>query len=469
MTQKMAKVHAVAKEKVTSMLASGSDSSACSELATSLMKEVEDNVKSQQEIIDKFASPNNGEHCLTMGSEAVSAAEGALEDAKTAAEDAASDSASASSDPVDFGPVALASLTDEDGAVCGPFGADESYVAAKAAAAAAASKASEAAGAISGFEDSVATAKDAAAKAVAHCQCVTYTDYTAAFTAASAHSEANADAYAKGKHMECVLAGTAPADCDVGTTPAITAVTLDAGVTEHSCEGIDLDGPAWMQVVSAHSSTKDDATISVSCDDSHIMTGCDCHSWWDDCDGANPSGGHSCKAQAGGGKYVTAQGICAYYPDTGATDVTEVNGPQVTGDDTVSSANCGAGSQLTGCTCLSMWKACDGARLNGDTCEALSGRGHKEKWSQAKATCVKGDYTYTNIHGSRSGKKDDDQSLATCPEGFKLTGCSCHSWWRSCDGAVPDGNTCKAYESGKGHGVEAWARCVKVGTYGPEK
>merc|ERR1719453_732212 len=465
----MAKAHKAAKEKVSSMLESGSDSSACAELASTTISEVEDNVKAQQEILDHFASPNNGEHCLTLGSEEVAAAEAALETAKTEAEDAASAAASAEGGSVDFGTVSLASLTEEDGAICGPFESDPEYVAAKAAAADAAAKAATAAGAIGGFETSVASAKEAAAKQVEHCECVTYTDYTAAFATASAHSEANAEAYAKGKHMECVLAGTAPADCDVGTTPAVSPITLADGVSEASCAGVDLDGPDWVQVVSAHSATADDSEITVGCDASHIMVGCDCHSWWDDCDGAHMKGGGQCMARAGGGNYVTAQGICAYYKDKAQTDVTEVVGPQIGGDDKISSAACPEGSQLASCTCNSFWKACDGATISGDTCQAHAGTGDDRQWVEAHGTCVTGDYTYLTIQGARSGKGDDNTSDATCPEGYKLTGCSCHSYWRSCDGAMPAGQTCHAYESGGGHGVDAYARCVKSGTYGPEK
>merc|ERR1719453_2749420 len=424
----MAKAHKAAKEKVSSMLESGSDSSACAELASTTISEVEDNVKAQQEILDHFASPNNGEHCLTLGSEEVAAAEAALETAKTEAEDAASAAASAEGGSVDFGTVSLASLTEEDGAICGPFESDPEDVAAKAA---------TAAGAIGGFETSVASAKEAAAKQV--------------------------------EHWECVLAGTAPADCDVGTTPAVSPITLADGVSEASCAGVDLDGPDWVQVVSAHSATADDSEITVGCDASHIMVGCDCHSWWDDCDGAHMKGGGQCMARAGGGNYVTAQGICAYYKDKAQTDVTEVVGPQIGGDDKISSAACPEGSQLASCTCNSFWKACDGATISGDTCQAHAGTGDDRQWVEAHGTCVTGDYTYLTIQGARSGKGDDNTSDATCPEGYKLTGCSCHSYWRSCDGAMPAGQTCHAYESGGGHGVDAYARCVKSGTYGPEK
>merc|ERR1711871_230229 len=466
----MNKAHKAAKAKVSSMLESGSDSSACAELAKATIDEVVDNVKAQQELVDHFAAPNNGEHCLTEGKEAVDAAESALADAKTEAEEAAAASASAAGDSVDFGSVSLASLTEEDGAGCGPFETDPEYVAAKAAAADAAIKAAAAADAIGGYEEAVATAKEAAAKAVSHCQCVTYTDYNDVYAKATSLAAANAEAYAKGKHMECVLSGTAPADCDVGTTPAVTPITLDAGVTESSCDDVDLDGADWQLVVSDKGTTADDAKAYVSCTGGQIMTGCDCHSWWDDCDGANPKDWNTCSAQAGGGKYVTAQGICASYPEgTGADDWKEVNGPQVKGDDKKSEATCPDGWGLTSCTCLSMWKACDGAKSKGNTCTAYGGKGG-DKWSQAKATCVKGDYSYVSIESSKSGKKDDNYAEATCPEGYKLTGCSCHSWWRSCDGAVPQpGNTCRAYESGGGEGVTANARGLKVGHYGPTK
>jgi hypothetical protein len=465
----MTKAAKDAKATVSKLLESGSDSSACAELATTLITEVEDSVKAAQEILDKFASPNNGEHCLTEGKESVDAAESALSDATTKSTEAAAAASAAAGADVDFGAVSLGSLSEEDGAVCGPFGSDADYVAKKAAAAAGTSAAAEAAAAIAGFEDAVATAKEAAAAAVRHCQCVTYTDYTAAYATATAHADSEADAYAKGKHMECVLAGTSPADCDVGTTPAVTAITLADGVSAGSCEGVDLDGPEWQHIVSTDGNEADDALITVSCPDDLLLTGCECHSWWDTCDGAYAASGKQCVAHQGGGNKVTAQAICAYYKDKTAADVSVVAGPWVGGDDSSSQASCPDGSRLTGCSCESFWKACDGAMFSSEQCVAFAGDSNTAHTAKAVASCVTGDYTYVNVAGARSGSGDDNTSEATCPDGFKLTGCTCHSWWRSCDGSMPDGETCKAYESGGGSGVEAHARCVKSGTYGPEK
>merc|ERR1711998_152547 len=126
-----------------------------------------------------------------MGGE-VDAASSALEGAKKTSEDAATAAADAAAADVDFSPCSLSSLHDDGaGKTCGPWLSDPSYTSAKAAAAAAASAASDAAAAVPGFETALEATEAAAAKAVAECECKTYTDYTAAWTAATAHSDMN--------------------------------------------------------------------------------------------------------------------------------------------------------------------------------------------------------------------------------------------------------------------------------------
>merc|ERR1719453_3051701 len=239
MTQMVATAAKAAKETVSSMLEAGSSDSACAELAATTISEVEDAVKAQQEAIDKFAAPNDGTSCLEEGKAEVDSATEALDAAKKASEDAAADGAS-----VDFGPVSLSALTEDGSAVCGPWASDAAFTSAKAAAAAGASKASEAAAAIGGFEEALTAATDAAAKAVKECECKVYTDYTAAFETAESHKETNEASYTKGKHMQCVLAGTAPDACDAGTTPAVTPITLAAGATADKCPEADDFGPS---------------------------------------------------------------------------------------------------------------------------------------------------------------------------------------------------------------------------------
>merc|ERR1711998_79060 len=242
MTQMVATAAKAAKETVSSMLEAGSSDSACAELAATTISEVEDAVKAQQEAIDKFAAPNDGTSCLEEGKAEVDSATEALDAAKKASEDAAAESAAAAGASVDFGPVSLSALTEDGSAVCGPWASDAAFTSAKAAAAAGASKASEAAAAIGGFEEALTAATDAAAKAVKECECKVYTDYTAAFETAESHKETNEASYTKGKHMQCVLAGTAPDACDAGTTPAVTPITLAAGATADKCP--EAEAPA---------------------------------------------------------------------------------------------------------------------------------------------------------------------------------------------------------------------------------
>merc|ERR1712022_41503 len=94
-----------AKDTISSMLESGSSDSACADLAASMISEVEDNVKAQQEELDIFKAPHDGSGCLLEGKEAVDDASAALETAKKASEDAAAASSAAAGASVDFGPV----------------------------------------------------------------------------------------------------------------------------------------------------------------------------------------------------------------------------------------------------------------------------------------------------------------------------------------------------------------------------
>merc|ERR1711998_381260 len=82
---KPGEAHEEAKKTISAMLESGSSSSACAELATTLIDQVTESVKTQQESIEAFRSPNDGSECLTEGQDAVTAAKSALDEAKTKA------------------------------------------------------------------------------------------------------------------------------------------------------------------------------------------------------------------------------------------------------------------------------------------------------------------------------------------------------------------------------------------------
>ena len=80
-----------------------------------------------------------------------------------------------------------------------------------------------------------AEATKSAAEAKEACLCKVRDTYDAAWAAITESAEGHAKAYAKAKNMECVLAGTAAADCKVGDTPTTSPKTLSPDVPAESC------------------------------------------------------------------------------------------------------------------------------------------------------------------------------------------------------------------------------------------
>jgi hypothetical protein len=139
------------------------------------------------------------------------------------------------------GPKAFSTLTEGN---CDFFFSDSSYTGAKAAFGSAKTALDQAKGAEKAASDALSAAKTAQEKAIKECQCGVRAAYNKAWEAANAQNEENEKAYTKGKHMECVLAGTAADACDVGTTPAVTAVTLAEGATADKCGESSTEAPA---------------------------------------------------------------------------------------------------------------------------------------------------------------------------------------------------------------------------------
>ena len=82
-------------------------------------------------------------------------------------------------------------------------------------------------------------------------------------------------------------------------------------------------------------------------------------------------------------------------------------------------------------------------------------------------------YCNPSVVGGESEDTDDKLSVATCPGGLALVGCSCledPNGLATCDGAsyAPDDVTCRAYRSGRmggnGVGVRAIAQCSSLYT-----
>jgi hypothetical protein len=225
---------------------------------------------------------------------------------------------------------------------------------------------------------------------------------------------------------------------------------------------------------SGRSGTSDDARASISCASNEILTGCECYSPWGSCDGALATGNKCIAQNKVRGDGVYAEALCVAVPD-GVDHEVKLGGWSGSSDDAESIATCDSSAPiLTGCTCFSNWEGCDGAKAIPDTqsCQAFNGNTSSASGVMAVALCAEirpnPDDVLTR-EGPRSGGGDDDQSTASCPSGYTLTGCSCWSPWQSCDGARPKRsgeNSCTAYNKIRGDGVYAEAQCVDFSNRG---
>lgn len=174
---------------------------------------------------------DNGSDCHNQGQDSVDAAQKSLDSATSALSDANKALADANNAPVTVA-APFSTLTEGQ---CGFFFSDSAYTSVKASFDTAKSEVQKAQGAKNGAVTALAAAKEDQKAAVEQCLCDVRSAYNKAWKASNANNDENEKAYAKGKHMACVLAGTAPADCNVGEVPKVTAVSLADGVPEHHC------------------------------------------------------------------------------------------------------------------------------------------------------------------------------------------------------------------------------------------
>jgi len=218
-----------AQSAITVMLQEGKDEGACAALAASTVKEVEDAVNAQQEILNAL---DTGSDCHKEGQAGVDLAQQAVDSATSKLSDAEKAFSDAESAPVSVPAKPFTSLKEGD---CAFFFGDSAYTSAKVTFENAKSELETARGAKKAADDALAKAKEEAAKAVEECQCDVRAAYNKAWEAANANNDENEKAFTKGKHMSCVLEGTTPADCNVGEIPKVKPIELADGVPAEPC------------------------------------------------------------------------------------------------------------------------------------------------------------------------------------------------------------------------------------------
>merc|ERR1712127_1092534 len=218
-----------ARNSVDMLIQEGTDEGACADLAAATISEVENAVNTQQKIL---GSLDTGSDCGSKGQAAVDTAQQAVTDANDAKATADAAQSAAMNAPVTFQPKNLGSLQEGQ---CGTFFSDPAYVKAVAAKNQAIQAANQAAGAAQAAQTALDNAKAAQAELIKQCQCDVREAYNKAWEAANAQNDENQKAYLKGKHMKCVLEGTAVDECDAGSAPVVQAVTLADGVPAEAC------------------------------------------------------------------------------------------------------------------------------------------------------------------------------------------------------------------------------------------
>merc|ERR1711939_273291 len=216
--------HAEAQKAINLLQEQGTSSDACSSLAGSTIKEVEDHVNQLQEVVDGL---DDGSTCSSEGQDAVDDATNAKSLADQAVKDTADALAEADCAPVDFGSRAYDSLVEGE---CAWAYSSDAYIGAKAAVNAAMSAHNDAVGAAAAATTALEEATTEQIRLVHQCRCKAKHAYNTAWANAEEGAAEREATYTKAKHMECVLAGTSAADCTF-TVPTVTPRELPADVT----------------------------------------------------------------------------------------------------------------------------------------------------------------------------------------------------------------------------------------------
>jgi len=235
----MEQSYAEAKETVRMMQARGQNDNACRDLAEATEKEVKDNVKTAQELMDKS---DRGESCKDEGKPAIKQAEDAKKEADDKYKDAKKKCEDAKEAQVDFPSYALSSLTEGQ---CGQFFASSAFQDAKSKRTTACDASKKAEGEASQAKKDVEKAKEAAKTLVSACQCKVWQKHEESLKEANEKfDQSNIKAWTKAAHLKCVLDGKTTDQCTVPPLPKVKAVKLADGVSGDKCECPDgPDGP----------------------------------------------------------------------------------------------------------------------------------------------------------------------------------------------------------------------------------
>merc|ERR1711959_651975 len=218
---------AEAQQKIDEMLSSGTPENACRKLVTDARKNVEENVRKCQEIIDKL---RNGESCPSRGQAAVKKATEQKNTADKHVVYCRTQVTKAEQYEVDFGSRTYSSLTFGK---CSSFYTSTSYTTAKTTYVAAVTAHTKAVGAATSADKALKDAIIAAAKEKHECLCKVKADHESTFTKLSAADASNQKLWHEACLRECVL--DKKTTCKCTAAPKCHRAKVTAEVTAAKC------------------------------------------------------------------------------------------------------------------------------------------------------------------------------------------------------------------------------------------
>merc|ERR1711904_580298 len=208
----------------------GRSKNACESLAKDTIKEIDNSIKTQQNMLNKLYK---GGRCHTEGKAAYDQAKRRKTDADRKLSTANKRLRDASNYQVDFGRYTFSGLREGS---CGAFYNDRSYVNAKANYKRRQREQTQATGAQKTAVKSQNDARAAHLKAVEKCRCAVKDQHAKGWTAANRNNANNAKAWKKAKHMLCVLADTPESRCNTGGLRRLSKPRLHSSVTNVRCD-----------------------------------------------------------------------------------------------------------------------------------------------------------------------------------------------------------------------------------------
>merc|ERR1712166_1615907 len=221
--------HAQARTIVSEMLQSGSDLTACSELANTTRTEVRDDVQTNQDLLDNL---DNGCACAELGQDEVNRTHTVMVTAQTRVETAKTSLEVATNADVHLVSQEFQVLQQAE---CAWISADAAFLAAHSTHTLAVTEVAEAETEHTYTVQMHTEAVSEAARLKLECECHTSQEHERAWEDANSMNDEHDRAWAQAHHIECVIAQTSEADCHFGPAPTVSKPYVCPAVLEAVC------------------------------------------------------------------------------------------------------------------------------------------------------------------------------------------------------------------------------------------